>query len=123
MGLPHSLHNSLFFLEEMIMLKYVVSVAVLAVLAFTPMSQAKTPDGKTPAEETVCDELRGVLYGLCVAYCEAMDCDHSDHLASDQACERVLTNFMKHSPEAFPPCMETPDDDDDDDDDLPLQES
>lgn len=94
------------------MLKYVAAVATLAMLIFIPMSQAQTPDGQTPAEETVCNELRGVLYGLCVAYCEAMDCDQSDHWASDRACERVLTIFMKHSPEAFPPCMETPQDDD-----------
>lgn len=41
---------------------------------------ATTPDGQTPAEETICDPLRanGVtkgLYGLCVAVCEAQDCD------------------------------------------------
>jgi len=90
------------------MLKYVIPVTVLAVLAFTPMSQAKTPDGEPPAEEAVCDDLQGVLYGLCVAYCEAMDCGHSDQSASDQACEQVLTNFQKHSPDpdALPPCME-----------------
>ncbi|ETX06726.1 hypothetical protein [Candidatus Entotheonella palauensis] len=88
------------------MLKYFVLSAVMAMLICVPISQAKTPDGRTPAEETVCDELEGALYGLCVAYCEAMDCDHSDHMASDRACERVLTNFMKHSPEAFPPCMD-----------------
>jgi len=39
---------------------------------------ASTPDGSTPAEETVCDPLKadGVtkgLYGLCVAFCEAQD--------------------------------------------------
>jgi hypothetical protein len=41
---------------------------------------AKTPDGETPAEESVCDALQqdGVtagLYGLCVAFCEAQDWD------------------------------------------------
>ena len=39
---------------------------------------AKTPDGNTPAQETVCDPLHeaGItkgLYGLCVAFCEAGD--------------------------------------------------
>ncbi|MDT8440942.1 MAG: hypothetical protein RQ723_04700, partial [Desulfuromonadales bacterium] len=39
---------------------------------------AATPDGLTPAEETVCDPLmaEGVtkgLYGLCIAFCEAQD--------------------------------------------------
>jgi len=42
--------------------------------------QAQTPDGVPPANEGVCDVLKaqGVtpkLYGLCVAYCEALDCD------------------------------------------------
>jgi hypothetical protein len=112
-GLPEQPLQIDILLEDLIMLKYVISATVLAVLAFAPMSQAKTPDGKTPAEETVCDELEGALYGLCVAYCEAMDCDHSEHWASDRACEQVLTNFMKHSPDAFPPCMEMPDDEED----------
>jgi hypothetical protein len=91
------------------MLKYVIPVTVLAMLAFTPMSQAETPDGETPAEETVCDDLHGALYGLCLAYCEAMDCEYSDHSASDEACERVLNNFMEHSQGVPPPCEVTPD--------------
>jgi hypothetical protein len=65
---------------------------MLAVLSFTPMSLAQTADGETPAEEPVCDDLNGALYGLCVAYCEAMDCHLGDQFASDRACERVLTN-------------------------------
>ena len=37
-----------------------------------------TPDGLTPAQEDVCDDLKGGtagLYGLCVAFCEAHDSD------------------------------------------------
>lgn len=39
---------------------------------------ASTPDGQTPAEETVCDPLKDEsvtqgLYGLCLAFCEAQD--------------------------------------------------
>ena len=96
------------------MFKYMAAAVMLAAFAFAPMGHAKTPDGQTPAEETVCDDLEGALYGLCVAFCEAMDCDASEHWASDRACERVLTNFMKHSPEDFPPCLDPQDDDDDD---------
>ena len=55
------------------MLKCLMTATMLAVLAFTPMSLAQTADGETPAQEPVCDELNGALYGLCVAYCEAMD--------------------------------------------------
>jgi hypothetical protein len=38
----------------------------------------RTPDGLTPAEEDVCDDLKNGtpgLYGLCVAFCEAHDSD------------------------------------------------
>ena len=37
-----------------------------------------TPDGETPAEEMTCDDLKNGtpgLYGLCIAFCEAHDCD------------------------------------------------
>jgi len=37
-----------------------------------------TPDGETPANEGVCDDLMFAtpgLYGLCVAFCEAQDCE------------------------------------------------
>ena len=86
------------------MVKYLMTATMLAVLAFTPMSLAQTADGMTPAEETVCDDLNGALYGLCVAYCEAMDCHLGDQFASDRACERVLTNYMTHSEGDMPPC-------------------
>ena len=86
------------------MLKYLMTATMLAVLAFASLSLAQTADGMTPAEEPVCDDLNGALYGLCVAYCEAMDCHLGDQLASDQACERVLTNYMTHSDGEMPPC-------------------
>ena len=86
------------------MLKYLLAATMLAVLAFAPLSLAQTADGMTPAEEPVCDDLNGALYGLCVAYCEAMDCHLGDQFASDEACERVLTNYMTHSDGVMPPC-------------------
>jgi hypothetical protein len=55
----------------------ILGTLVLA-LVFAVNALASTPDGMTPAEETVCDQLKadGIskgLYGLCVAYCEAHD--------------------------------------------------
>jgi len=55
----------------------ILGILVLA-LVFAVNALASTPDGMTPAEETVCDQLKtdGIskgLYGLCVAYCEAID--------------------------------------------------
>jgi hypothetical protein len=91
-------------LEDDIVLKCLLTASILALLAFSPASFAQTADGITPAEETVCDELSGALYGLCVAYCEAMDCHLDDQFASDRACERVLTNYMTHSDGDMPPC-------------------
>jgi hypothetical protein len=38
----------------------------------------RTPDGLTPAEEDICDDLKYAtpgLYGLCIAFCEAHDSD------------------------------------------------
>jgi hypothetical protein len=62
-------------------------------MALAPVTQAQTPDGETPAEETVCDGVAdGAAWGLCNAYCEAMDCDGTPK-ASDQACQHVLENF------------------------------
>jgi hypothetical protein len=87
-----------------LMLKFLMTATMFAVLAFTPMSLAQTADGETPAAEPVCDDLSGALYGLCVAYCEAMDCHLGDQFASDEACERVLTNYMTHSDGIMPPC-------------------
>ena len=75
-------------------------------------SQAKTPDGKPPAVESVCDGLSGSLWGLCVAYCEAMDCTDPNQHASDKACDRVFANYMKKSESEFPPCFMLDDDDD-----------
>jgi hypothetical protein len=95
---------ALVLLEGDTMLKYLMTAALLAILAFAPMSLAQTAGGMTPAEETLCNDLNGALYGLCVAYCEAMDCHLGDQFASDEACERVLTNYMTHSDGDMPPC-------------------
>lgn len=67
---------------------------------------AKTPDGKTPSEETICDNEEGAAYGLCVAYCEAMDCTDPNQHASDQGCASVKKNFEKHTGRPLP-CVVT----------------
>ena len=58
---------------------------------------ALTPDGETPANEGVCDELQydGVpkgLYGLCVAYCEAQDLNEFD---KKPPSVKILDNYNK----------------------------
>ena len=74
-----------------------------------PVAFAGTPDGQTPADETVCEkaELGGALKGLCNAYCEAMDCD-ADPNANISACESVHGKFLKKSGGIELPCVVPP---------------
>lgn len=64
-----------------------------------------TPDESPPAFEDICDNEVGALFGLCTAYCEAMDC-HLDFLADKTACDKVLTSYLKKSGGGDPPCLE-----------------
>lgn len=76
---------------------------------------ASTPDGVTPANEGICDGLIGAtpgLYGLCVAYCEAMDApeDLSDPLAITalrMPAQKILTNYERKQNDGDPdmPCV------------------
>jgi hypothetical protein len=50
--------------------------------------------------------LRGAASGLCIAYCEAMDCDSATPNASARACDRVASRFARHSRGALPPCVQ-----------------
>ena len=68
-------------------------------------SYAQTPDGQTPAVETGCDSESGAAFGLCNAYCEAMDCDSEDTQASPKACVRVLAQFEKIMGYEMPQCV------------------
>jgi hypothetical protein len=63
-------------------------------LVLSQAASARTPDQMTPAEESVCDGQRSALKGLCIAYCEAMDCDSPAPHASETACRKVLENYM-----------------------------
>ena len=90
-----------------------------SMLAMT--AEAETPDGQTPAEETVCTPLKadGItkgLYGLCVAFCEAHDfADASspiteadlENLTADAPSGRILANYNKKKQEQDPamPCI------------------
>ncbi|HEX2645195.1 MAG TPA: hypothetical protein VHU81_19510 [Thermoanaerobaculia bacterium] len=62
-----------------------------------------TPDGQTPAIETICDGQTGAAHGLCNAYCEAMDCDSDAPQASEKACNKVGDNFTRITGQR-PPC-------------------
>jgi len=104
---------------EKIIATIILSVAVTILMA--PSTLAKTPDGETPANEDVCDELQGAtpgLYGLCVAFCEAQDhanilvatTEQEIHALEDAAPSgRILANYNKKRKKGDPamPCMNT----------------
>ena len=86
------------------------SIAFLLLVAVPGF--ASTPDDMTPAEETVCDELHEAtpgLFGLCVAYCEAQDCDFEDAISGQcSAPNPTLLDIYerKRKPEDPPmPCL------------------
>jgi len=70
-----------------------------AVLAFGD----GTPDESPPAEEQVCDDagLMGSALGLCVAFCEANDCDT---FPDSKACEVLRGNYARITGELAFPC-------------------
>jgi len=67
-----------------------------------------TPDLLPPAMETVCDIESGAAYGLCNAYCEAMDCDSLTPSASSTACQKVLDKFTQFTGRTFPCELDCP---------------
>ena len=88
---------------------------VVSVIGLPAMAQ--TPDEETPANEGVCDELQADgttkgLYGLCVAFCEAQDCEATFDEATgdvtfDESCRpsnpKLLTNYNKRKTAGDPP--------------------
>ncbi len=90
------------------LIKYFSVLALSLGVSFSVF--AKTPDGQTPSEEQICSGYEGRLFGLCNAYCEAMDCDSEEPHASDRACENVFDKIIAEldEEEAFPPCEDDP---------------
>ena len=95
----------------------VTLIAITFALFGGGTATAQTPDGETPANEGVCDELMGLtpgLYGLCVAYCEAQDLnliDLNDLDAFKQIPNRkILKNYRKKMKPGDPdmPCVKSP---------------
>lgn len=65
-----------------------------------------TPDNQPPAEEQVCDDagLFGAAFGLCVAFCEANDCDAQLDQPDDRACSMLREKYARATGELFLPC-------------------
>ena len=71
---------------------YILALVLASWVLFGNNAMSDTPDGETPAQESVCDGEVGAAYGLCVSYCEAMDCGDGNR-SSEQACDRVRENY------------------------------
>ncbi|HKI04021.1 MAG TPA: hypothetical protein VKK31_18725 [Thermoanaerobaculia bacterium] len=94
------------------MMKAHFTLTFALLLICTGAVLAQTPDGETPAEEAVCDNETGAAFGLCNAYCEAMDCESDAPQASDTACSKVRAKFQQTTGRDLPceqvtcPCAE-----------------
>ena len=79
---------------------------------------AQTPDDETPANEGICDGLIGFtpgLYGLCVAFCEAQDCEPDFSLEDpfencNPSSEKLLEIYRRRKQDSDPgmPCIKSP---------------
>ena len=86
-----------------------IAVLLMAFIGHSRLALAEaTPDGVTPANEGVCDDLQGTtkgLYGLCVAYCEAQDLDMFD---KQPPSVKILENYRRKMRAGDPdmPCVQ-----------------
>ena len=65
-----------------------------------------TPDESPPAEESVCEDAgyMGAALGLCVAFCEANDCDAQIDQPDDRACSTLRGRYLRATGQLFFPC-------------------
>ena len=87
-----------------IVCRWLAIIALAMALGPAPVSLARghgTPDGVPPADETSCDGMTGAAHGLCVAYCEANDCELDPN---SQECNELRANFAKITGSTSFPC-------------------
>ena len=87
-------------------LSAVFVTTLLGLLLPSLASALGTPDGLPPPMEHVCDFENGAAYGLCNAYCQAMDCDSDTPSASITACQKVANKFEQVTGRPVP-CSES----------------
>jgi cysteine-rich repeat protein len=90
-------------------MKRTMLLALLALALSLPLASAAAAHGRggppkpRPKPVRVCKDLRGGLFGLCVAYCEALHCE----LQTDRrACEVLLRLYQRASKGEAPPCVD-----------------
>jgi hypothetical protein len=99
----------------MTILRRTVASFGFAVLALAPTAAFSaghgTPDQLPPSQEAVCDEEFGAAYGLCVAYCEANDCDLvPNKKGNKKACQVLRANYARITGDLEFPCEIVPPD-------------
>jgi len=77
-------------------MKKSVQILIMAVLACSLTAGLAFADPRggvpTPAEDSMCHTIGGKANGICVAYCEAQDCDENP---DQPACETLKNNWKK----------------------------
>lgn len=82
-------------------------LAVAGLLLICGSLCAQTPDGLTPANEDVCNVYSGKAFGLCSAYCEALDCDSPEgQNYGETACTTLLARFESLTDQGLPLCVD-----------------
>jgi hypothetical protein len=85
-------------LEDELMLRHTTLCAFVVFIMAMGAAYALTP------EEDVCGKYSDNAWGLCNAYCTAMDCDSEQTNASGYACIQVAANFTRATGEESMPC-------------------
>jgi len=91
------------FLGKKFMMATLVATAIVGVPAAVLGAGHGTPDGQTPATERVCDDanLQRSAFGICIAFCEAGDCD--THPARP-SCKQLRKDWKKFTGNDRFPC-------------------
>jgi hypothetical protein len=90
-------------MRSLIRATLLASILGTAALIATPAHAQRTGDHIVPSIETVCDG-DPYSFGLCNAYCEALDCNSPTPLGTPRACSNLLRNYQKKSGGKLPPC-------------------
>ena len=71
--------------------------AILAAgtILLTGTLYAKPPDFVPASQDSICNSVSGAAFGLCISYCEAMDCDGEEAAASESACLTIRDRFVQ----------------------------
>ena len=93
---PHAFTGRVKEQENEPMLRHTTLCAFVVVMMVMGAAYAETPDG-------ACDGLADNAWGLCNAYCYAMDCGGKRN-ASARECSQVASNFIRATGMEKMPC-------------------